>query len=189
MPIAHRMETNKTHTKMKIKNIEGYDGIYQVSECGKVYSKRFSKTIEMKQPITNHGYFQTGLTKNGVRKFWSVHRLVAMQFIQNPENKPCVNHIDGVKTNNLVENLEWCTYSENMQHAFDIGLKKQKKGSENKKSKSVIQFDFHNNIVKIWGSIIDIQRELGFKQGNIVQCCKLNVKYKTAYGFKWRYNV
>jgi len=184
MPIAHRMETNKTHTKMKIKNIEGYDGMYQVSECGKVYSQ----IKELKQTL-NNGYLKVNLSNNGVIKLCRAHRLVAMQFIANPQNKPCVNHKDGVKTNNLVENLEWCTYAENNRHAIDTGLKINKKGSENKRAKAVIQFDLNDNIVKVWGSIMDIKRELGFQQVSIIGCCKLKYGYKTAYGFKWKYNV
>jgi len=189
MPIAHRMETNKTHTKMKIKNIDGFDGMYQVSECGKVYSNWHSKTIEMKQLITNKGYLKVNLYNNGIIKTYVVHRLVAMKFILNPQNKPQVNHIDGNKQNNNVSNLEWATAKENTKHAYDTGLKIQKKGSESKLSKSVIQLDLQNNVIKIWDCMMDVQRELGFNLAHIVGCCKLKVGRKTAYGFKWRYNV
>ena len=184
MPIAHRMETNKTHTKMKIKNIEGYDGMYQVSECGKVYSQ----IKELKQTL-NKGYLYLNLKNNGIQKFCSVHRLVALNFIANPQNKPQVNHIDGNKQNNNVSNLEWATAKENTNHAYDTGLQIQKKGSESKLSKSVVQLDLQNNVIKIWDCMMDVQRELGFNLAHIVGCCKLKVGRKTAYGFKWRYNV
>lgn len=113
------------------KDIKDYEGVYQVSNLGRVKSlSRFhnnnsggylSKERILKQNI-KRGYLTVGLCKEGKTKTYSVHRLVAIAFIVNPHNKKTVNHIDGNKTNNLVSNLEWCTYSENQQHAFNIGL-------------------------------------------------------------------
>lgn len=128
----------------KWKDIEGYEGIYQVSDQGRVKSldrdincngthRKFEgKYLKIKNP---QGYDQVNLSKEGKQKTCLVHRLVAIAFIENPENKPEVNHIDGCKTNNCLSNLEWNTRSENQQHAVDIGLKDAVKGSNHYSSK------------------------------------------------------
>lgn len=102
------------------KDITGYEGYYQVSDAGNV--KRVQKTGVMKITFTPYG--TVTLCKNHKKKLALVHRLVAEAFIPNPENKKAVNHIDGDKTNNHVDNLEWNTYQENCQHAYDNGLSK-----------------------------------------------------------------
>lgn len=115
------------------KDVEGYEGIYQVSTYGRVKSLARevtdlfgAKMIE--ERIIGHcessKYYTVSLYKNNAGESTSVHRLVAKTFIPNPENKPCVNHIDGNKHNNHVENLEWVTYSENILHAYATGLVK-----------------------------------------------------------------
>lgn len=114
------------------KDIEGYEGRYQVSNLGQV--KRLAsvttgrwgithlKELIMKQTSDDEGYLSVGLTKDNKQTSYRVHRLVAQAFIPNLENKPEVNHKDGVKYNNLSTNLEWCTDSENMIHALEHGL-------------------------------------------------------------------
>ena len=182
---------------MKTENIKGYEGLYEVSENGKIYSlgngnstcPKYSEKRELKPRLKNNGYLEIKLFKNGLRKYYSVHRIVALQFINNHSEKKQVNHIDANKKNNNVLNLEWATAKENIKHSFDLGLQVNKKGFENKCSKSIIQFDLNNNFIKIWGSINEVKRELGFNSFGIIGCCKLKVKYKTAYGFKWKYNV
>ena len=105
------------------KDVVGYEQRYQVSNLGRVYSKITKKIL--KQNLHTNGYF-TIATKIGGRKgkpvCFKVHRLVALAFLPNIENKPFVNHIDGVKTNNNVNNLEWCTAKENTDHAIRTGL-------------------------------------------------------------------
>lgn len=96
------------------KDIEGYDGFYQVSNLGRVKSVK-SKYLR-KLNLTHDGYCKINLSSNGETHWFRVHRLVAQAFIPNPENKPEVNHIDEDKTNNNVDNLEWVTRKENANH-------------------------------------------------------------------------
>lgn len=123
------------------KDIKDYEGLYQVSNLGRV--KSLSKTLwngvgyfESKERILvpgkdKDGYLQVGLYKNKKRKSFKIHRLVGQHFILNEENKPEINHKDGDKQNNNVNNLEWVTSSENSTHAYKAGLLKIKKGKEN----------------------------------------------------------
>jgi predicted XRE-type DNA-binding protein len=117
------------------KSIEGYEDTYEVSNLGRV--KSLTRVIEkFLNPNIVKGYLQVGLFNgSGVQKKYLVHRLVAKAFLGNLEQKPHVNHKDGVKSNNLFSNLEWCTASENVQHAYDNGLAKGKLGEKSHLSK------------------------------------------------------
>ena len=106
------------------RDIEGYEGLYQVSNLGKIKSFHYGTSRINKIQLTKKGYAYTHLYKNGKSKRYFVHVLVAKAFIPNPKNKPQVNHIDANKSNNRVENLEWVTPEENMQHAYEKGLVK-----------------------------------------------------------------
>ena len=131
------------------KDIEGYEGLYQVSNYGRVLSlgngistnslTKLKKFISI--GITPKGYTKVKLSKQGVKKFYSVHRLVAKAFIDNPIDKPQVNHIDCNKLNNHVSNLEWCTSLENISHSVKNGLQENRKGFDNSCSISVKCFD------------------------------------------------
>ena len=103
------------------KPIKGYEGLYEVSSFGNVRKIANNKTCKQKSISKRAdvgGYYQVGLYRNGIRKFYRVNRLVAIAFIENPHNKPEVNHKDGNRTNNKVANLEWCTRSENAAHTY-----------------------------------------------------------------------
>lgn len=112
------------------KDIDGYDGAYQVSNLGRVKSFK-CKEPRILKPWSAAGYLQVELWSNGIGKRFKVSRLVAFAFIPNPENKPEVNHVDRNKLNNCVENLEWATRLENQRHAIVTGLRKTNKRSRN----------------------------------------------------------
>ena len=119
------------------KDIEGYEGLYQVSTYGNIKSlpkvrrngtgTYIQKERLLKPSNTSTGYKKVELCKDGKRKGFKVHRLVAIAFIPNPDNKPEVNHIDGNKINNNIDNLEWVTSSEKTIHAYETGLSPNKK--------------------------------------------------------------
>lgn len=118
--------------------IEGYEGHYRVSDHGRVYSEKSKKFMGVNR-ITKDGYNYIALSKNNKSKEFRMHRLVATHFIPNPDNKETVNHIDGNKLNNHVDNLEWSTRHENMQHAYNLGLKEMHKGHEHVSSKLTLE--------------------------------------------------
>ena len=158
------------------KDIKEYEGIYQVSNMGNVRRKKDNYIFKINK--NSRGYRIITLTKNKKEYNLSVHRLVANTFIPNPDNLPQVNHIDGNKMNNKVDNLEWCTQSYNMIHAFKNKL-------EIKEGKKVIQYDLNMNMIKIWNKIIDAEKHLNISHGKISMVC--NKKRKKAGGYIWRY--
>lgn len=114
------------------KDIKGYEGMYRISNKGNLYSYKSNRLLNIQK--TKKGYAISIISNQGA-KGKVIHRLVASAFIPNPENKPQVNHKDGNKLNNNVENLEWCTGSENVQHAQDNNLSASVKGIKNSQSK------------------------------------------------------
>ena len=122
------------------KDIEGYEGLYQVSNMGRVKSFKWNKDGRiMKIKKDRHGYHEISLCINNIPKFWRTHRLVALTFLPNTENKRTVNHIDGNKLNNRLENLEWTTHGENISHAYRTGLNEARTGLKNTQFKGIIQ--------------------------------------------------
>lgn len=110
----------------KIVDIPGYEGLYGVTRSGRVYSYKRNIFLSETKPRSRWEYVLVGLYKDGRQKLFGVHRLVALTFIPNPNNLQIVNHKDGNKQNNCVENLEWCTQKENVAHALANDLRKQK---------------------------------------------------------------
>lgn len=121
---------------MEWRDVVGYEAYFSVSDEGHVYSKRSHKLITLTVSRTGYYTFVTRFNgRSGKCKCFKVHRLVADAFIDNPEDKPMVNHKDGNKLNNHRSNLEWNTASENIRHAYDTGLSKGLSGDDNKNSK------------------------------------------------------
>ena len=102
--------------------IDGYDGIYSVTESGEIYSYKCGKKKALKPSGGNHGYLNVVLSKDGIKTTRGVHRCISVAFLNNPNKFPQVNHIDGNKLNNNIANLEWCNASHNAIHAFRMGL-------------------------------------------------------------------
>ncbi len=125
------------------------------------------------------------LFKDKKQKSKKIHRLVAETFIKNIKNDVVVNHKDGNKLNNCVDNLEWCTPQHNIKEAFRIGLNKHIRGANHHLSKQVKQLDLQGNLIKKWNCMKDIERELGFKHSCISICC--NKKHDKMYGYRWEY--
>lgn len=159
-----------------IKDIEGFEGLYQISSNGKVISANGIRETE----ISKNGYERITLWKKGKGKHYSIHRLVAMAFIPNPNNYEFVNHIDGNKLNNRAENLEWCNLSQNVQHAYRTGL-------IHPATTKVIQYTMDFKKVKEWNSIREVCESLGLNHANIATVCGQKTNRKQCGGFIWRY--
>ena len=167
------------------KDIEGYDGKYQVSNYGNVKSLNYNNTCKerlLKPMLKNRGYLCVSLYKP--LKIFSIHRLVANAFIPNPDNLPCVNHKDEDKTNNHVGNLEQCTNKYNQNYGTCRERIRKSLLNYPKTSKKVYQYTLDGEFVKEWKSTKECARN-GFDQRAIVKCCK--GKRKTHRGYIWSY--
>lgn len=172
------------------KDIQGYEGLYQVSNLGNVKSLNYNRTGKERilTPGNNKsGYFNVVLSKNGITKIFYVHKLVAYTFIENPENLPEVNHIDEDKTNNCVSNLEFCDRKYNINYGTrnEKMLKTLKLRKSKFAPKEVLQFTKANKFIKEYPSIKEAERCTEINKGNICLCCK--GRRFTAGGFVWKY--
>ena len=159
------------------KEIEGFNGDYWVSNLGRVKSLKYKKERILK-PRKQSGYYKV-LLYNDKKYEYSIHRLVAMAFIPNPDNLPQVNHKDENKANNCVDNLEWCTWEYNINYGTAITRRTRSK------SKKVLQFKPDGTFIKEWKSIMDVERMTGYSGGHISECCRNIIK--SAYGYIWKY--
>lgn len=165
------------------KDIEGYEGLYQVSNWGRVRSLWFGKE-KMLQPVKHkNGYLFVSL---GRKKTISIHRLVAEAFIPNPDNLPQVNHRDENKENNNVDNLEWCDSKYNNNYGTHNKRVSDTQINDQNKSKKVIQFSKTGEFIREWPSTNECGRN-GFNQGHVAACCRGNTKLKTYKGYIWKY--
>ena len=199
--------------KEEWKDIEGYEGLYQVSNTGKVKSLGNGKSTNkdncreriLKASTNNSGYQYVGLSKEGKNNRYAVHRLVATAFLENPKNLPVVNHKNEVKTDNCVQNLEWCSRSYNLTYngrakkvAEKIAEKvseklkgrkfseeHKKKLSESRKRKPVYSINKKSGLIIYWESIKEAEKQTGIDNSSIIRCCK--GRQKSAGGFYWHY--
>lgn len=186
------------------KDVMGYEGFYQISNLGRVKSlqrghfvndkrgrfyPRIQKEIILRNLTNSVGYVQVNLHKNGKCKIHSNHRLVATHFLPNLENKKQVNHKNGIKSDSRLENLEWCTASENGLHGYrvlgHIAWQKGNTGKNTPTAKQVIQKTLEGEVVKVWDCASDAVREFGFDSGSITRVCQGKSKYHK--GYKWEY--
>lgn len=174
--------------------VVGYEGLYIVSDAGNVRRAervRVSKNgVVWKLPerpckLFNNGFGYTivSLHKNSIQKTKTVHRLVALSFIRNEEGKKCVNHKNGVRHDNRVENLEWCTHSENAKHAFDV-LNRDKRigeglGKDNTQAVPIKCVQTN----KVFGSIIDAAKEMNMPLSTVYKAVSSKRTTKNGYSF------
>ena len=170
------------------KDVKGFEGLYQISNFGNVKSvDRISKhskgdlTLKGRilKPINiGKGYLGVALSKNGKVKNHYIHRLVAEAFINNNENKPCIDHINGNRTDNRVNNLRWVNATENMNNPITTNRISQKNSIQ------IVQFTIDGEFVKIWNNAVDAEQTLGIDRTGIRRCCRKVVK--TAGGYMWK---
>ena len=185
--------------KEEWRTIEGYEGLYEISNFGRVkslprYVNNHTGQLLVKEKIIkqqkNHKGYATvtlGNKKSGNKKTMFVHRLLAKAFIPNPNNLPQINHIDGDKLNNKINNLEWCDNSYNQIHAYQNGLNWHHEGSGRKK-KPVYQIDITTKeIVNEFESATEAAKQIGSKQPDISACCRKERGHRVVKGYIWRY--
>lgn len=170
------------------KPIVGYEEFYEVSSLGRVKGldrrvknkngERFAKGVIKQTKLNNNGYEIISLFKNGKEKTYLIHRLVAQAFIPNPNNFPEINHRDEIKTNNRLDNLEWCDRKYNRHYGTRI------ERCAKKHCKPIVQLSKKGDLICVFESAAKAGEKLNIDRRSLSKCCN---KQKTAYGFKWQF--
>ena len=199
-PTQIKIKDMEANTEEVWKDIKGYENLYQVSNLGRVkslgrrvvgkngYGYYFHERIK-KASLMNHGYMIVDLCKNGENKKKYIHRLIAEYFIPNPENKPQINHKNGIRHDNRIENLEWCTPYENNKHMKEV-LKTAyifppKYGKDNPKSRKILQFTKGGKFIRSYETLTEAEICTGAHHPNISKVAL--GKRISAGGFVWKY--
>lgn len=179
------------------KDISWYEWLYAIDEFWNILSFHYWKQRLLKLQKDKDWYHLIWLHKNNKFRTKKVHRLVAEEFIPNSDNKPYVNHKNWIKTDNRLENLEWCTASENQIHSNKVLWNKTsfqtnppskwKFWKYHHCSKKVNQYSLDLLFIREWDSTMDIQRELWINRWNVSSCCLWIKWHKNAWGFIWRF--
>lgn len=165
--------------KEEWQDIAGYEGLYQVSNLGRVKSLNYGRTGKEKilSPGNNWGYQMVSLYKNGIRKQFKIHRLVAETFIPNPDNFSQINHRDENRKNNRVNNLEWCSVQ------YNLTYNNRHIKATRKLAKKIGCFK-DGKLIKVYDAVRDVKKA-GFHDGNV--CSALKGRRKSAGGYHWQY--
>lgn len=176
--------------------VKNYEGLYEVSRSAEIFNVRTGKQLQT--GTSPNGYLYVGLYRNGIRKPHLVHRVFADVWLPNPDNLPQINHKNGIKTDNRLENLEWCTSSQNHKHAYDVlgrihsmkgkvGTRKGKPKPEGAGSppRPVRATHKQTGAVCEFKSISEAARQVGGSAGNICNTCQ--GKHKSTAGYRWEY--
>lgn len=158
---------------------------YKINKLGEIKSIKNNK--KLKVLLNAYGYGLVNLHNKNGQKTFLIHRLMAKVFMSDlVANKNLViNHKDLNKLNNSLDNLELVTQKENIEHSRIHGRQKRLKGKDNKRSKKIFQYDVDENLLKVWDSVMDVERTIGIKSNSISNCAL--GKCKTAKGYKWSY--
>ena len=166
------------------KAIDCYEGLYEVSDLGRIKSLKYGKEKILKLR-NNNGYLMVCLYKDGNAKQLYVHRIVAEAFIPNPQGLETVNHKDEDKTNNVASNLEWMSIRDNLNYGTHNKRMTETQINDKNKSKAVQMFDRQGNLLAIFPSTREAWRVTGIASPHISTCCK--GKLKSAGGYVWKY--